>query len=331
MSPRIVKEQIYITQSNMHILNSAANKAVFSGNTIVHGSDYNDFLRNHIYRLFSDDAVKLTSFTAESAVKDLLGGYASEKFVQVSRNLATMLYDIMENNVGIPSADLIVTEFSVEQNQYLAILKFNYADIYGHVSDDGDVDILMHKDMIPPTGKLKEAAVVDLSSWLVRVAEKPYEIDGEKENYFSERFLMCCNEKSNASKVRVLNKIIDRVQTGADKDTPQEKIRVKDAAARKLEENESISFKDVPEIFFEDEEEKKAAEDLITRLDMEGEQVAPISESTVKRLTTQELVTESGIRIIIPLLDSRNIDNVAFSYDNGGSIIIKNVGQIVCK
>ena len=328
---KIVKEQIYITQSNMHILNNAAGKAVFSNNTIVHGSDYNDFLRGHIFRLFSDDSVKLTSFISGSLVKEVLDGYEPDKFVSVSKRLAGMLYGIMEDNIDIPPADLIIAEFSLDQTIYLALLKLNYKGTYGHVADEGEVDILMHSDMIPQSGKLKEAAVIDLSSGLVRVAEKAYEIDGEKENYFSERFLMCRDEKSDTAKIRILNRILDYVQTERDKDTPQEALRVKDAAARYLEENGQISFKDAADIFFEDESEKASVNELVDRLDIGNEVIAPVSDATVKKLTTQEFVTESGIRIIVPLLDDRNKDNIQFSYDNGGSVIIKNIGSLITK
>lgn len=328
---KITKEQIYITKSNMHVLNSAAGKAVFSENIITHGSDYDDFLRGHIFRLFSDDSVKLTSFTADSPVKLLLDDYKTGNFVHVSKQLAGMLYGIMEDNIDIPPADLIVAEFTIDQTSYLALLKLNYKGTYGHVTDEGDVDILMHRDMIPSSGKLKEAAVIDLSSGLVRIAEKAFEIEGEKENYFSKRFLMCREEKSDSSKVRILDRILRHVQREYDTDTPQEALRIKDAAARCLEEDGSISFKDAAEIFFEDESQRASLDNLIQSLDVANEVISPVSDSTVKKLTTQEFVTESGIRIIVPLVDDRNKDNVEFSYDNGGSVIIKNVGQVIMK
>lgn len=328
---KITKEQIYIAQSNMHILNSAAGKSVFSENIIVHGSDYDDFLRGHIFRLFSDDSVKLTSFTADSPVEQLLDGYKTEDFVHVSKQLAEMLYGIMEDNIDIPPADLIVAEFTVDQTSYLALLKLNYKGTYGHVADEGDVDILMHRDMIPSSGKLKEAAVIDLDSGLVRIAEKAFEIEGEKENYFSKRFLMCRDEKSDATKVRLLNRILGHVQREYDNDTPQEALRIKDAAARCLEEDNLIPFKEAANIFFEDESQKASIENLVQNADVASEVISPVSDGTIKKLTTQEFVTESGIRIIVPLMDDRNKDNVEFSYDNGGSVIIKNTGQLIIK
>jgi hypothetical protein len=58
--------------------------------------------------------------------------------VEDSKKLAQALYDIMNANVTIPSADFAVVTFQVHSMMYLGLLKMNYKESYVHMTQNNE-------------------------------------------------------------------------------------------------------------------------------------------------------------------------------------------------
>ena len=74
--------------------------------------------------------MKKCYFDEESSdIYKLLKDFSEDDFIDFSKDITKRLYDIMNSNLAIPSADLAVLSFSLHSVMYLAILKMNYKDL----------------------------------------------------------------------------------------------------------------------------------------------------------------------------------------------------------
>ena len=95
----------------VHILDSTVGVPVLSDALLDYGSDFGDFLREHIYRVETTDEKKTCQFCREeSQVYQKIAAFAEsgleeETFIEISRNMAAWLYEIMNQNIEIPQAD----------------------------------------------------------------------------------------------------------------------------------------------------------------------------------------------------------------------------------
>ena len=113
------KEDIRLRQVIIHIMDSTMGMPVLSDQVIDFGSDFGDFLRAHIFRLLESDDMKKCSFDEDSKVQAELEAYNEENFIPVSQKLGELLYGVMNKNIDIPPADLLVVEYEVEQQHFL--------------------------------------------------------------------------------------------------------------------------------------------------------------------------------------------------------------------
>ena len=202
----IAKEEIRIKNVIVHIMDATVGMPVLSDSELEYGSDFADFIREHIARLTAGDDMKACEFyEKESEIYHWMQEYKEEDFVTFSQNVANLLYGIMNSNIDIPSADLFVVRFKGGDQEYLALLKMNFKASYTHRTladgDNNKNDIIRYKAVLPTeTQKLSEAAIINLHTKQVQVVEKKYEVNGEKTNYFSYLFLKCSSHLSHLSR-----------------------------------------------------------------------------------------------------------------------------------
>lgn len=145
------KENIRIKRVIIHILNPAAGLPVFSDVEMEFGSDFADFLRDHIYKIMSSDDCKQCKFyEKESEVYRMLIQYSEENFISMSQSIANHLYHIMSTNADIPPADLIIVRFKADEREYLALLKMNYTESFTHRTKDLEEEKKMRPLSIKP-------------------------------------------------------------------------------------------------------------------------------------------------------------------------------------
>ena len=179
----MIKEEIRIKKVIVHILDSTVGLPVLSDKEIEFGSDFADFLKEHIYKVAScDDCKPCRFYQKESEVFQMVSQYQEDFFVDISKDLANYLYEIMNSNIDIPAADLVVVRFKEREDEYLGILKMNYKESYTHRTstlEDGNAnEIVKYKSILPnQSQRLTEAAIINLSDFSVRAMEKKYEVN----------------------------------------------------------------------------------------------------------------------------------------------------------
>ncbi len=337
----LVKEEINLRKVILHILDSTTGQPVLSDQPLEYGSEFSEFIKGHISNVFGgDDSKKCEFHKRESEVFGILDSYDDENFVDISKQLAEHLYSIMNANIDIPSADLFVVRFTSDSLEYLGILKMNYKPQYTHrcmPGDEGMVnEIYRFKELLPAgSQKLSEAAVIRLNDLAVWVVEKKAEINGKKEDYFSEYFLKCAAKLSDKKKLAIVTKAIENVNNQAYEDMYRYEPQMKAKAIinTELEKNGGFTVEAIADKVFEDRPDlKDSFKDRMEHFNMVREEVTPVSENTTKKYQKQCLVTDTGIEIKIPMLQYEE-DNVEFVTNPDGTISlhIRNIGTISAK
>lgn len=338
------KEDIRIKNVIVHILDSTIGMPVLSDTELEYGSEIADFLKEHIAKISSgDDAKECRFYKEESEVYHILNSYADEDFVAVSKDIATMLYEIMNSNIDIPPADLMVVRFKEGEDEYLALLKMNYKSLYTHRTltlEDGEGnsnEIIRHKSILPSESqRLTEAAVIRLDDLAVWVIEKKYEVNGEKTNYFSFLFLKCSAHLSHKSKLSIVSKAVESIQKEGYDETErfEKQMRAKSIIQEEIEEKGGFVVEELADKIFDEQPELKVAfQDKMEKYDMVKEEIQPQSENTVRKYQNQHLYTDTGIEIKIPMEQYKNPKSVEFITNQDGtiSVLIKNIEHLEAK
>lgn len=338
----MVKEEIRIEKIIVHILDSTVGMPVLSDEEIDFGSDFADFIKEHIHKVASGDDVRTCAFYEnESEICQMLREYKDEDFIPLSKKMAESLYQIMNSNVDIPSADLTIVRFKDRDNDYLGVLKINLRSNYTHrtasVGEGNTNQIVKFKAVFPTESqRLTEAAIIRLSDLQVRLVEKKYEINGEKVNYFSYLFLKCNSSLSPKTKLNIVTKAIEKVQEdNLDEYTACEaKMRAKCIIQEELEKNGGFVVEDLADRVFEQEPQMRDEfQEKMEKYDMVKQEVIPQNDSTVRKYQKQCLYTDTGIEIKIPMDRYKDSESVEFITNPDGtvSVLIKNIGHLEAK
>ncbi len=338
------KYDINIKKVIVHILESSAGIPVLSDEEMDYGSEFGEFLREHIYKIDTSDEVKKCSFYEnESEVYQILQEFSDETFSEISRKIATHLYGIMNSNIEIPPADLIVVYYVVNRANYLAILKMNYKSLYTHMTCCDEYgtninEVIMHKALLPGgSSKLTEAALISLDDLTLKIVEKKYEVNGVKENYFSKRFLQCSSSLSVKSKLSIITKAVDQIQEKfieEDNEQCEAKMKAKSIINSEFENQGMLNVAEMSEKIFEEQPEMKAEfEEKISKYKLLQDEIEVNNSITSKKFTNQHLKTDSGIEIKIPMEQYKNPESVEFITNQDGtiSVLIKNVSHLYSK
>ena len=336
----MMKEEIRINKAIVHILDSTVGMPVLSDGELEFGSEFADFLKEHIARVFSgDDGKSCRFYKEESEVYRMLAQYSDDFFVDASKDMAEFLYSIMNSNIDIPPADLIVVRFRYGETEYLGLLKMNYKSLYTHrtmaLEEGGNTnEIIRHKSILPPESqRLSEAAIIKLDDLSVQVVEKKYEVNGEKTDYFSYLFLKCSSHMSHKSKLSIVTKAVEAVQKEGYGEAGQyeAQMRAKSIIQEELEEKGGFVVEEIAERIFEEKPELKTAfQDKMEKYNMVKEEVLPQSETTTRKYQKQHLFTDTGIEIKIPMEQYKDPGSVEFITNEDGtvSVLIKNIGHL---
>lgn len=338
----MVKENIRIKKAIVHIMDSTIGMPILSDTELEYGSEFADFVKEHIAKISSgDDAKECRFYKEESEIYHILEQYADDFFIDISKDIANFLYQIMNSNIDIPPADLVVVRFQYEDAEYLALLKMNYKSLYTHrtmaLEDGNSNEIIRHKSILPSENqRLTEAAIIRLDDLAVWVIEKKYEVNGEKTNYFSFLFLKCSSHLSHKSKLSIVTRAVESVQKEGYDESERyaRQMEAKSIIQEEIEENGGFTVEEIADKIFEEKPELKIAfQDKMEKYDMVKEEIQPQSENTVRKYQSQHLYTDTGIEIKIPMDQYKNPRSVEFITNPDGtvSVLIKNIEHLEAK
>lgn len=296
---KIVKDDIIVRKSILHILNSGSGQIGLATNLIDMGPDLFDMIRDNVFKVLDND------------------------------ERISCKFDIMCDSVQIPSADLLCASFQVDGNIYLALLKMNYHSTFVHYQNKDDVTDIVKQNVIQ-SGKLTEAVIFDLSGKKdVYLVQKKYEmLNGEKCNYLSERFLICMAGLPPKKKFQILNRTIMDLINQSRQDGLKAQFHTKKAFYDCFVEDGIFDINKIGSELFKDNGENLSIYDQkMERYDMQFDKFAVIKESTVSKLNYLEMETDTGIIIKIPMetFNEANIEISESQMDGTTSFAINNI------
>ena len=321
---------IIINQAILHILDTNISTPVLSDNLLPEDGTVKGFLKEHIGNSFQSDNIKHCSFLENSKFFGILES-SNGDFTAFSKQIANEFFSVMQKNVDIVSADLIVADVTIDEASYIGVFKLNYKNSFIHLytQEDGANcnSIINQRTVLPSSGsKIDEFFFINTETSDIILAEKKYEINGAKDFYISSLILECTQDKCEKTKFNEVKKIAEKAlktHYTDDKmiDAAVSTMLVEETAesnmleVEKLKERMEKVFPLAKETFAQQIEEKQMADQKIY-----------VAESSAKRLEKQSIRTKNGVVINIPL-NLMNDDNVEFinNPDGSVSILIKNV------
>jgi hypothetical protein len=335
-------EYIVIKKAVLHILDNNMPTPVISDKELEMDSEIGEFLENHIMKILNDNNLKKAEFIGENnKVRNMCNGLKddTDSFLDISKDLAKMLFQIMYENVDIPPADFIFCLFDDGEDTSLAILKLNYKIGFTHYvqqfKDGSENMVIKNKTILPSEGqRIDEGVLINLKDFSIKIIEKAYSINGEKEFYLSNLFLLCSTDLSNNEKIKILDKATRKISKKYFDDDFKKVASLKKSLGERLEDADVIDVDELVEDVFKTD--ILAKEECITEIKKAGLPQRTISISDKlpeKKLKSQKIKTDSGIEISIPLDYYNDKEKIEFvnNVDGTISIVIKNIGKITSK
>lgn len=327
--------EVQLIKAIVHILDSSGGAPVFSDRLLELGADETEYLSAHIEKAYYNDAAKACTFLPESTFPALL--LETEDFVQCSKQIASLFFDVMQQNPSIPNADLFVMYCILDGMETVALLKMNYKVAFAHhyqqVEGQHYNALIKQRTILPPTsGKAEESAIVDMATGNIRLVEKKFQLDGSKDFYLSTRVLHSTQATTERVKLQAVQTAAQQAVTENYEDTQHVACEV----AQIIREEAVMADGQLPVQRVKQRIQEQfplAAPGFEQELQNSGVTVAEtmvVPAARIKRMEYQSIKTESGVELKIPtsLLTEKN-EYVEFINNADGTISLLVKGIMV--
>lgn len=363
----IGKDDIVIRKTILHVLDTIHGECILSNTLLDPGPDLHEFIRNHIFKIFTSDDTKKCTFNPETSPVYALLSQWDEKdevsFIETSQAVAERLYHAMHEGPDIPPADLLFVTFQTEGVIYLALLKMNYKESYTHqvaimtqpepssseenfpemeetiVEEEPltlvHADIVKTRALLPSAStRIPEAVIINLSDLSIKLLEKRFEVNGEKTYYLSENFLVCHTSLPPKKKLNILTRVVNNITNKYEDADMKAKMDVKSVLQKEYVDNKEFDIEAIGQKLFGKSPERKAEfDEKMEAYDLQYDKFSVTNESTVKNLEKQIMVTDNGIEISIPMETYNKLGCLEIKTDMTGksTIIIKDIDNLIIK
>lgn len=334
-----MNHDITIKRAVLHVLDSNSGMPVISRGELEITAELAEYLANHIDKLLEDSNLKNAVFAGdENNILNLckLLNDNEEDFLLITADMAVKLFKIMQEQIDIPSADLVCCLAEINGTRHIGIMKLNYKAGFTHWvnnEEEGSVNtIIRHRTLLPQEGqKLEECALVSLHDFSIKLLEKQYEINGVKEFYLAKYFLKCSCELSDNAKLKILDKVSKSINKKYFDEDFEKAIKVKKAVSESFEETSSIQVDRIADkVFDKNLDIRHEYVEEIAKAGLPEKEITIPDRLIEKKFKTHRIKTDTGIEIDFPLEYAGNNDRIEFVNNSDGtiSIIIKNIGRI---
>ncbi|MFL1695398.1 nucleoid-associated protein [Weissella kandleri] len=320
----------------LHILDQAAGQLFLSQNELdINQNQVHEYLEKLITK-FNQGDFKPGQLNGDDYLAQQLDDNQQGDFVTISQGLTEKLFDVIKELSAVPGGDVLILEYTEENDDFFALFKINPAPRFVHMVDYQDECVqnqLVLNQAVLPSGSSApdEGIIVNLMDGRYRLIEKTYRQEGQRLAYFAERFAALEPEVSIKNELQTVKQAVKQV---ADKfDVPLHEA---------LATTQAMIFED-------------ASEDGIISVDRIGEQVfddnlsaqtmyrEKLEESAInhqieledplkyqKKYAAQKFILDSGIEVSIPMAAYQDKNQVELINNPDGKItlMIKGIDEI---
>jgi hypothetical protein len=323
----------------LHSLSSVDGASVLSDTELdIDSEACFDFINKHVKKLMDNPSAREATFKATSEaykyILDLRDG--KRHFQEACVLIGKRLSEIMLKNSNIPAGDLLIVAFEARHEAFLAILKLNYREFFTHQTTRkaGGADNQLVKCTVAlpfDSGKIEEACLISFSDMTVKVIEKPFELNGEMVDYFSEKFLVCETSISKKEAVEIIKEISEEVNDEFLGGSVDGLAKIKTALVEYSEEADGeLSIEGVAAKAFGDNLEARDAYISLAR-DSGIKADLPLGDKFVRQqFGMQRIKTENGVEIKFPAELWGEGGSIEFitTKDGAPAILLTNLGEI---
>lgn len=334
--------EIDINKAVLHILDNNMDIPVLSGSQLDIDSETEEFLKKHIGKILSDNNLKEGIFNkgdnnifllCERLMND------REVFLEASLEISNSLFGIMKKHIDISPADLVCCLFECNKHSYLGIMKLNYKTGFTHhvyQTGQGNTNgLIRYMTLLPSDSqRVEECAIISLENYGIKLIEREYEINGEKDVYLSKKFLDCDTKMSNNEKLKIINKTAQKINKKYYDEDMEKVAKLKKVVTESLENEGNLSIGNLAkEVFTSNVEVQKEYVEEIQKAGIIESDVKIPEKLIEKKFKTHKIKTDTGIEINFPVDVFEDKGKIEFMNNPDGtvSIIIKNVSKITNK
>ncbi|OOB79827.1 MAG: hypothetical protein BEN19_07195 [Epulopiscium sp. Nuni2H_MBin003] len=316
----------------IHVLDLAEGQPILSKGLLDIDDENEKFITKHIMNLFDNIVVSEAEFREESNILDLIVDFADDKFIEVSKRIASRFFTYMTNYGNITAGDLLITSFTKEEVNYLGILKLNYKEEFAHKvnynnGNGGVTEIIKHTSILPSKQKVTEAILINLDTRQLRVLDK------SKDKYISELFEI---EKflSTKEKLQVIEDATYEVIEEYFDNSLEAHTTFKQHVADAIFENNEIPIQNILDKTFEEYEEvKEACNTRFTEYGLKDDTIVMNNNVAAKKYASHQIKTSNGIEIKLPtsLVKDSSVIEFIQNPDGTTNIVLKNISELISK
>lgn len=337
-----MNHDINIKRAILHVLDNNSSMPVLSKGDLEITEELADYLAKHIDKILDDPNTKNARFDGEENSIFYLCKMLNDNendFLPITADATNKLFSFMKQHVDIPSADLVFCILEISGLKHFGILKMNYKTGFTHWvhnEPDGNINtIIRYQTLLPQEGqRLEECVLINLTDYSIRIMEKQYEINDEKEFYLTKHYLKCSCELSNNAKLKILDRVTKDINKKYYDEDFKKAIKLKKAVSESFEETAAIQLDHIADKVFENDMGiRKEYMEEISKAGIHEKEIKLPDRLIEKKFKTNKIKTDNGIEIDFPLEYVGNRDKIEFINNPDGtiSIVIKNVGRIVNK
>ncbi|NLZ47865.1 MAG: nucleoid-associated protein [Clostridiales bacterium] len=339
--------EIKIMEAIVHVLDRNSDEPILNEFPLELNDDLYKFVLKHVERALKDEELKLARFNSDDGVvKKVVDGFleGQHSLIEVSQELARLLFAIMKSNEEIQSCDLMVVSLSTEFGPMVALFKMDYVKNYIHKIEF--VDNKMSIKIIPqttglPVSSQKIQKCAFIKAWTenmdydLLVIDKQGKKSSEEESaskFFINDFLNCTIIDSSRD---LTKRFLNATETWTRANTVNDAAKaeeIRSTIKKTLMEEDNIDIKELSNNIFQNESEKQAFVDFVAAQGIEEK--LPVDKQWVeKKLKRVRLKIDKEIDLYID--SSVYHDNSKFEIIRNGdgsiNMIIKHIKNYIEK
>lgn len=333
-------DEIIINNVYISALDKENDALMLSEKELMLNEETYEYFEKHILRCIRDDEAKPGKFEGvTNIVRELCKEIfeSQDEFMTNSKKMSQFLFKCMKNDEKEPSGDFAVCLCDSQQGMFLALLKLNYSNSYGHfVKQDENavtIDIGINKTGLPGSGqKLSRAAFIrkPLSQ------DEEYDFltfDKQQEGYFCQAFLRVSPIRDRRENTRIIQKTSEDFARRAFKDNAQEAEGFRKKITETLMQEDRLNLETLSENLLPSEEKRAEYKAALLSEGISEPDVSIDKEWAEKKLKKKRLKVDKSIELYID--DDTYNDKTKFQIKRNGDgtidIILKNVKNYIEK
>ena len=318
----------------IHVLDLSVGTPLLSTDLLPLNDETESFITKHLVKIFESSATCEAVFKEDAAFRKVFEAPLTyENFLGLSNDLADIYFRYMVEYDNIPSGDLTVTHFMMNEGNYLGIMKLNYKEEFTHFVDHSEAGvsarIIKHKGIFPSTSKqVDEGIIINLDT------EEVFLLDSSKSKYLS--LLYELEPKLSVKEtLKAIEKVASKVIEEHFENPLSAMTELKTNISESIARTSSIPVHEIMEQTFGGEAPEVFAT-CMEHMEEMGIKETKVEISDPKignKYTSQKLKTDTGIELKFPTHLFKDPDFIEIVNEPDGtiSIVLRHISQIVNK